>query len=220
MVLEVGAGPHAIGTVPLAYRAGPKSRIVAVERARWGSFRAIVAASGMAPRVRPLTSDAGRLPLGDDVAELAVCIHGIRSLGGEPNIVRVVREMLRVAPRALLAESLPTARSDAQRAHLAMYGLREEVLLAVNGARDDLRYLPLERLVALAQEAGASVETSQTLEVDLPHFLGYFPRAVVESIPELELREDLLRRWEVANSLRERYGEDHPPVGIVVARRP
>jgi hypothetical protein len=218
-VLEVGSGPHAISTVPLAYAVGRTGRVVAVERARWGSFRQIVAASGMGDRVWPVACDARQLPLRDDTADLAVCLHGVRSLRGRSGAERVILEMLRVAPRALLAESLPIARSDAERAHLAMYDLREPVLSATTGARDDLPYVPLEQLASLVEAAGGVVKSTGTLEVALPHFLAYFPRALAEEIPAGDLREDLLRRWDAADAMRRQFGEDHPPVGIVTAKR-
>ncbi|HTS33454.1 MAG TPA: class I SAM-dependent methyltransferase [Thermoplasmata archaeon] len=218
-VLEIGSGPHAIATVPLAYRAGRAGRLVAVELSRWGQFRGIVASGGMQDRIRPLVADARRLPLRGDSAELAVCLHGIRSLHGEEAMVRTFREMLRASPRIFLAESLPIARTEGQRAHLMMYELREDVFSSTMGSRDDLHYLPLDRLASLVESAGGVVEKTETLEVDLPHFLAYFPRSLVESIPQGTRREELLRRWDEADRVRRQYGEDHPPVGIVIARR-
>jgi hypothetical protein len=218
-VLEVGSGAHALATVPLAYLAGPSGRVVAAERSRWTQFRPIVRQSGLGDRIAPVACDARQLPLRADSADLAACVHGVRSLQGEKNLVRVVREMLRVAPRVFLAESLPIGRTDAQRAHLAMYELRHDVFFATSGTRDDLPYLPLEDLVSVTERAGAVVETTSTLEVDLPHSLAYFPRPLVEAIPVGDVRRELLRRWDDAAELMDKFGEDHPPVGIVVARR-
>jgi hypothetical protein len=218
-VVEVGSGAHAISTVPLAFRVGGAGRVVAVERSRWGQFRPVVAASGMGDRIWPVACDARRLPLHADSAQLAVCLHGIRSLFGEGNTVRVLREMLRVSPHLLLAESLPLARTNAERAHLAMYNLREDVFSATSGSRDDRHYVPLEVLASWVERAGGVVENTETIEVDLPHFLAYFPRTLAEAIPGGDLREDLLRRWDEADRMRQRYGEDHPPVGLVTAGR-
>jgi hypothetical protein len=218
-VLEVGSGAHAVSTVPLASHVGRAGRVVAVEQSRWSQFRRVVAASGLKDRIWPIAADARRMPLRGDSAELAVCLHGIRSLRGEGNTVRVLREMLRISPRVFVAESLPIARSNAEAAHLAMYNLREEVFAASTGARDDLHYTPLDHLASWVEKAGGVVETTEVLDVNLPHFLGYFPRALVEALPSGNLRVDLLRRWDDADSLRRQYGEDHPPVGIVTARR-
>jgi len=218
-VLEVGAGAHALSTVPLALQVGPAGRVVAVERSRWGQFRTITEASGLVSRIRSVAADARRLPLRDDGADLAVCLHGIRSLGAELDVRRVIREMLRVSDRIVLAESLPIATTDAQRAHLAMYDLREEMFLARDGHRDDRRYLPLDRLASLAELAGGVVEKTERLDLDLPHFLAWFPRSLIEGIPDEAQRVDLGRRWDVAEQARLRFGEDQPPVGIVTARR-
>jgi SAM-dependent methyltransferase len=218
-VLEVGSGSHAIATVPLASCVGGAGRVIAAELERWEHFRAITAASGMAGRIRAVACDARRLPLRGDSVDLACCVHGIRSLGEDANVVRVIREMLRTAETLFLAESLPIARTEAQRSHLAMYDLREEFFLATTGRRDDRHYRSLGSLVALVEAAGGEVHESAALDVDLPHALAYFPRESVERVTDRTTRDELLHRWDEANRLRERFGEDHPPVGVVRATR-
>lgn len=218
-VLEIGAGPHAIATAPLAHRGGAHGRLVAVERERWAHFHEIMEATGMEGRVRPVRCDARRLPFPPDTFDLAACIHGIRSLRAERIMVEVFREMLRVAPRLLLAESLPLARTDAQAAHLALYELRQEVFMAVTGRPDDLHYLSLQRLVELVEEAGGSVMESSVIEVDLPHALALLPRSYIEQARDPEIRVDLIRRWDRAMALAQKHGTDHPPVGMVTASR-
>ena len=217
--LEVGSGSHAIATVPLAFELGPEGRLIAVERSRWSEFQPVVTASGLSDRVRPVRGDARRLPFSDSAMDLALCIHGIRSLGSDEEVVTVIREMFRVAPRVVLAESLPLAESDAQAAHLAMYDLREPVFASTTGRADDRHYRPLAQLAELVERAGGHVERHRTVRVDLPHALAYFPRALAESVPDPEERRDLLRRWDAAAARIERYGADHPPVGLVEGRR-
>ncbi len=220
-VLEVGAGPHALTTVPLAFAVGPGGRAIVTERARWGRFREIIDASGLGDRLRPITCDARRLPLRPDSVDLTVCVHAVRSLVDEAGMRRVFREMLRVAPRLFVAETLPIARSDAQRAHLAMYDLREPVFEATTGRKDDLHYLPLERLERLIEGAGGTIERRGVLEPDLPHALAYFPLTLVEAIPVARTRSALRARWRSARRSAARFGTDHPPVGFLSAlRRP
>ena len=127
--------------------------------------------------------------------------------------------MLRISPRLFLAESLPLARNAAQRAHLEMYDLRHEVFKATSGRSDDLPHLPLETLVALVEEAGGAVEMSSPLEIDLPDAFAYFPRSLVEEIPDAPTRASLLARWDEARSKGLRHGTDHPPVGTLTATR-
>jgi precorrin-6B methylase 2 len=219
-VLEVGSGGHAIATIPLAHLVGPRGEVLALERARWGQFRELVSASGLSERIDPIAADARRLPLRDGAVDLAVCVHGVRSLGDDAQLLAVVREMLRSAPRVALVETLPVAHTAAQRAHLAMYGLREEVLRGTTGRADDLPYRPLEELVGLVRRAGGEIQDAWSMEVDLPHALAYFPRSLAESAAAGPEREALLRRWDDANAGLETEGADHPPVGVVVARRP
>lgn len=217
-VLEVGAGGHAITTVALAYLVGPRGRVTAVERERWTHFHEIVAVTGMEERVLPVACDARRLPFPPGNFGLAVCVHAIRSLRSEATMVEVFREMMRVSTTIFLAESLPIARTEAQRAHLAMYNLREEVFEAASGVRDDLHYLPLERLAHLVERAGGSVLESKIVEIDLPHALAYFPEGYVQQVPDSRERNTLLRQRAEADELRRRHGTDHPPVGVVVAQ--
>ncbi len=218
-VLEIGAGAHAIATVPLAFLVGMEGRVMAVERERWTFFREIVEAAGLGGRVLPVMCDATRLPIPSETFDLAVCVHGVRSLRSEKTMLAVFQEMLRVAPRLLLAESLPLARNEAQRAHLAMYDLREEIFEAVLGHKDDIHYLSLGQLVSLVEQAGGTVVESEVLDVGFPHFLAFLPRQYVERIRDNEKRDNLLRRWDKANQLLERHGADHPPVGILVATK-
>jgi ubiquinone/menaquinone biosynthesis C-methylase UbiE len=213
-VLEVGSGAHALATVPLAHLVGDRGRVVAVERERWQFFDEILNSTGLRSRVHALKCDATRLPIPSERFYLGVLVHGVRSLRSRETIVAVFREMLRAAPRLFVAESLPIGKTDAQRAHLAMYNLREEIFEAVLGRKDDIHYLPLAELTSLAEAAGGIVRAEE-IEVDLPHFLAFIPREYVGRIKDDDRRRDLLRRWDAAYEMLERHGEDHPPVGLL-----
>jgi hypothetical protein len=93
------------------------------------------------------------------------------------------------------------------------------VFFAAGGRRDDLKYRPLERLATLVESAGGTVRSARAVDVDLPHYLARFPRALIEGLPAGDRRRELLRRWDAADAQLARSGEDHPPVGIVVAER-
>ncbi|ALL00344.1 hypothetical protein Pyrde_0294 [Pyrodictium delaneyi] len=79
-VLEIGCGPHALATVPLAYLVGETGRVVAVDKARWRFFEEITAAAGVRHRIIPLKLDARELPFPFKTFDLAVLVHRIRSL--------------------------------------------------------------------------------------------------------------------------------------------
>jgi precorrin-6B methylase 2 len=218
-IVEVGSGPHAIATVPLAVRVGPKGRVVAVEPSRWAHFRRVVNACEMGDRIRPVRADGRKLPFPTRRFEVAVCLHGLRSLRDRTSMASVFREMLRVAQRVFVAESLPIAKNEAQRAHLAMYELRREVFTAATGRPDDIRYPTLSEVRAAVEEAGGRILASGTLDIDLPHALAYFPRTLIEGVQDEESRRRLLTRWDQAFELQRRFGTDHPPVGLVTATR-
>lgn len=220
-VLEVGAGAHAISTIALAHKVGPRGRVVAVEKERWTYFHEIVRASGLAKRVIPLRCDATSLPFPDESFDLAVTVHSVRSFRNRQTIVRIVREMLRAANRISVAESLPVARNKAQAAHLAMYNLRQEIFDAVLGSKDDLHYFSLNQLKGFVREAGGRVTESGTIDTNLPHYLAFIPRDYVERIESRSRREAMLRRWDAAYASLLESGEEHPPVGFVHGiRRP
>jgi len=217
-VLEIGCGAHAITTVPLAYMVGEKGRVIAVDRARWTYFEEIVGQAGLKRRVIPLKCDAQELPFPFKSFDLAVLVHGIRSLRNERTIIKVLKEMLRVSKRIFIAESLPIAKNKAQEAHLEMYNLRQEIFEALYGEKDDLHYFPLERLLEFIRKAGGKVEDSGVFEPNLPHFLAYIPKEYVEKISDRQKQRDILEKWEEAYKKLQLYGEEHPPVGWIIAR--
>ncbi|AIU69831.1 methyltransferase [Thermococcus eurythermalis] len=217
-VLEVGCGAHALTTVPLAYLVGETGRVVTIDRSRWSFFEEITASAGLKHRIIPLKVDARELPFPFRAFDLAVLVHGVRSLKSEETMVKVISEMLRVSERVFIAESLPVANNERQRAHLELYNLREEIFEALFGEKDDLHYPTLEKLKALVEQAGGRVIKSGTFEPKLPHYLAYIPREYVERVEDEEKRAELLRRWEKAYG-KWKAGADHPPVGWLIAKR-
>jgi ubiquinone/menaquinone biosynthesis C-methylase UbiE len=218
-ILEVGCGANAITTVALAYLVGESGRVVAVDIGRLEHVEEVLNLTGMKQRVFSLALDAAKLPFEFECFDLAVVVHGIRSFRNEETIVRILREMLRVSPRLFIAESLPLAKTKAQAAHLEMYNLREDIFEAVSGVKDDIHYLPLHKLRELVERAGGRVTEALTLDIGQPHFLAYIPKEIIEKIEDRTVKQDFLRRWEVANSKIQKYGEEHLPVGIVKATR-
>ena len=218
-ILEVGCGAHAITTTVLAHLVGERGRVVAVDIGRWHFVQEFLTKTGMNHRVFPLSHDATSLPFQYECFDYAVVVHGIRSFRNEETITKIFKEMLRVSPYIFIAESLPIATTKAQKAHMQMYNLREEIFLARSGQKDDIHYLPLIKLEELVEAAGGEVLESQVLDVDQPHFLACIPRVIVEKIEDETVRSDLLQRWEQASEKLRQDGEAHPPVGIVRARR-
>ncbi|WP_371137013.1 class I SAM-dependent methyltransferase [Pyrococcus sp. NA2] len=120
-VLEIGCGAHALTTVPLAYLLGETGRVVAVDKSRWRFFEEVTSVTGVKHWIIPLKLDARELPFPFKAFDLAVLVHGIRSLKSEETMVKVISEMLRVAENVFIAESLPIANNERQRAHLELF---------------------------------------------------------------------------------------------------
>jgi len=216
-VVEIGCGSHAITTVPLAYKVGETGRVCAVDISRWREFNRILQAATLRRRVMPLWCDATQLPVKSESFDMAVSIHGVRSFRNKDTIVKIFKEMLRVSPRLFVAASLPIAKTRAQKAHLEMYNLREEIFEALSGRKDDIHYFPLEKLAEFVVNAGGTITETKTVDTGLPDHLATLPKEFVEKIGDEEKRERLLERWEIAFDNLLKYGEEHPPVGIIKA---
>jgi len=218
-VLEIGCGPQAIATVPLALAVGSCGRVVALDRGRWGEFHKLVEASGLQRRVIPVQEDARSLPFPDSCFDLVVCIHGARSFESREALVAVVKEMLRVSKeRIFIAESSPIAKNKAQKAHLAMYNLRRPVFLALGrGALGDMPYFPPKEMERIAKQAGATRISSKLIDVNMPHHLGWFPIDMIKKVKSKRVRNRLERKWKEAVNMLDQYGEEHPPVIVLNA---
>jgi hypothetical protein len=214
-IIEIGCGPHAMATVALAYLVG-SGHVCAVDRGRWRCFEEVLQATPLREHVLPVMCDATQLPFNPGF-DRAVSIHAIRSFRDESTMTTIFREMFRVSPSVFIAESLPLWRTRAQRAHMEMYNLREEIFEALSGKKDDIHYLSLGKLVELVKSSGGTITESRVLEVNLPHYLAFIPKDIIEKIEDRDKRIRLLKRWERAYDNVKKYGEEHPPVGMVRA---
>jgi len=218
-LLEIGCGPQAIATIPLACLVGEEGRVVALDKGRWGDFWKLIGRGGVKSRVIPLQDDARELPFPYSCFDLSVCIHGIRSFETREACVEAVREMLRVSKeRIFLAESSPIARNMAQKAHIAMYNLRRAVFLAIDRPKaGDIPYFSQKELVEIVKEAGATKIDAKLVEVNMPHHLAWFPPEIFEKIKDKGERESLRRRHMAGERMLNKYGEEHPPVIVINA---
>lgn len=215
-ILEIGCGAHAMATVPLAYRVGSTGRIVAIDRERWKFFEEITIAAGMEKRVIPLKCDAQKAPFPFENFDLAVILHGIRSLMTEEIIIQIFKEMRRVAKRVFVCHSLPEAKNAAQKAYLQMYNLHEPILEAISGEKDDLHYFSQNKLISLVEAAEGTVVKKGVYEPRLPHFLAYIPKDLVRKIKDERQRAELSKRWDKAFSQLKKHGTEHPPVSWIL----
>lgn len=213
-VLEIGCGPQAIATIPLASFVGENGRVVALDRGRWGDFWKLIGKSGVKSRVIPLQDDARKLPFPYSCFDLPVCIHGIRSFESRKACVEAIGEMLRVSKeRIFIAESSPIARNMAQKAHLVMYNLRRTVFLATGHPEaGDIPYFSQNDLVKIVKEAGAMKIDAKLIEVNMPHHLAWFPPEIFDKIEDKTKRQNLRREYVKGEKMLDKYGEEHPPV--------
>jgi ubiquinone/menaquinone biosynthesis C-methylase UbiE len=220
-ISEVGCGPQAIATIPLASLVGENGRVVALDRGRWGDFWKLIERSGLKSRVIPHQDDARKLPFPYSCFDLPVSIHGIRSLENRKACVEAIGEMFRVSKeRIFIAESSPTARNMAQEAHLTMYNLRRRVFLAMNRPEaGDIPYFSQNDMVKIAKEAGAFKIDTKLIEVNMPHHLAWFPPELLDNIKDKARRENLRREYLKGEKMLDKYGEEHPPVIVMNAWR-
>jgi ubiquinone/menaquinone biosynthesis C-methylase UbiE len=213
-ILEVGCGPQAISTIPLAFLVGEKGRVVALDRGRWGDFWKLVGKGGVKSRVIPFQDDARKLPFPYSCFDLTVCVHGIRSFESRKACVEAIEEMLRVSKeRVFIAESAPIAGNMAQRAHLMMYNLRRSVFLAMGHPEaGDIPYFSQNDLVRIVKEAGATKVDAKLIEINMPHHLAWFPPEIFDKIEDRAKRDNLRREYVKCEKMLDRYGEEHPPV--------
>ena len=225
-VLEVGCGRHALTTIPLAMKVGREGRVVAVERERWSGFTGRIRAAGLEGRVLPVRCDARKLPFADSTFDGVVCVHGFRSFPRRSEFVAAVREMLRVSRGPIsIAESVPSPRNAAQRAHLAAYSLRWPTFVAA-GRRDwgDVPYPGVAELRKLVATAGGRRISVTTFDPGTTAHLARLPMEDVRhhfltKIKSIATRERLDSAWQVALKAIEVNGEEHLPVTVVSCRR-
>lgn len=218
-VLEIGCGPQAIATIPLASLVGEEGRVVALDRGRWGDFWKLIGRGGVKSRVIPLQDDARKLPFPYSCFDLPVCIHGIRSFESREACVEATGEMLRVSKeRIFIAESSPIARNMAQKAHLMMYNLRRTVFLAMDRPEaGDIPYFSQKDLVKIVKEAGAMKIDAKLVEVNMPHHLAWFPPEIFDKIKDKGERDNLRKRHAKGEKMLDKYGEEHSPVIVINA---
>ncbi|MGD2247722.1 MAG: class I SAM-dependent methyltransferase [Candidatus Methanofastidiosia archaeon] len=217
-VLEVGCGPHAIGTIPLGYKVRHTGQVVAADIGRWNYFNDNIQATPFKDRITPVECDATRLPFNPQF-DTACILHALRSFRSEDTIVNIIQEMFRVSPVIFIAHTLPIAKNKAQKAHINMYNLRQHIFKAVTGKKDDLPYFPLKKVEGFVQKAGGVVTTAFSIDIGLPHYLSYMPKEFIDRIKDESTKKHLLKKWEKAVTNLKTYGEEHPPVGIVQAKR-
>jgi predicted RNA methylase len=217
-VLEVGCGPHAIGTIPLGYLVKNTGQVIAVDIGRWKYFNDTVQNTSLKDWITPVECDATRLPFKPKF-DTTFIIHALRSFRNEQTIIRIIQEMFRVSPLIFIAHTLPIAKNKAQKAHINMYNLRQDIFEAVTGKKDDLPYFPLKKVEEFVQKAGGVITNAFSIDIDLPHYLSYIPREYIERTQDESTKRHLLKKWEAALTNLKKYGEEFPPVGIVKAER-
>lgn len=216
-VLEVGCGPHAMGTIPLAYVVGDFGQVVAVDIGRWDHFNDIVHTTPLT-HITPVECDAVCLPFTGGI-DTAFILHALRSFRSEHTIVTIIKDMLRVSSSIFIAHTLPIAKTKAQKAHITMYNLRRDIFEAVTGKKDDLHYFPLEKVAEFVKKAGGVITSAYSIDIDLPHYLAYMPEEFINRIQDQSTKRALLKKWQKEKTNLIKYGEKHPPVGIVQAQK-
>jgi ubiquinone/menaquinone biosynthesis C-methylase UbiE len=182
----------------------------------WTNFRISMHELDLCDRLVGVKADALNIPFKESSFTVAAAVHSIRNFQDKNSIERALEEMKRVVAKGgsvMVVESLPTARTKAQEAHLQMFQCK------VKYGSGELNYLEEEELLQMFQKVGFREIESKKLNYDLsaapPLFcLDYY----VSSLNEREKDEARKAYEEAVNAIRE-WGEASPPALLVKATK-
>jgi ubiquinone/menaquinone biosynthesis C-methylase UbiE len=178
----------------------------------WKNFRTSMRELNLTDRVAGVKSNAARLPFKPSSFTVATTVHAIRNFQNKLLIETALREMKRVVVRGgsvVLVESLPTARTRAQEAHLQMFRCK------VKYTSGELDYLPKGELLQMFQKVGFKKievkELNYNLSAAPPLFCIDRYLSLLTENERREAREDYNR---AINMIR-KYGEVSPPAILI-----
>lgn len=167
-------------------------------------------------RVLGVKSDAAHIPFKASSVDVAAAVHAIRNFQNKLCIEKALREMKRVVVddgSVVIVESLPTARTMAQEAHLQMLGCK------VKYTSGEMDYLPKEELVEMCQKIEfREIETKElnyNWSATPPLF--YLPYHL-SSLSDSQ-REEARVAYDKATSMIREWGESSPPAILVKATK-
>ena len=171
-----------------------------------------MAALELHEKVSGVRGSAIKIPYRSEGFTLTVSVHALRNFESRLTIVASLKEMERVTRRGgrvAIAETLPTAKSKAQEAHLRYFGLKTQVVKSNN------LYYSQEELMWMFEEAGMEVARRLVLHFDLSSTPPFFVLDT-EKIPPEE-REAIVEEYTQACEMIRKYGEKSPPVMLIEA---
>lgn len=182
----------------------------------WTNFRTSMHELDLYGRVLGAKADARSIPFKESSFTVAAAVHSIRNFHDKNSIEKTLEEMKRVVVKGgsvIVVESLPTARTKAQEAHLQMFQCK------VKYSPGELDYLEGGELLEMFQKAGFREIESKKLDYNLsaapPLFcLDYH----VSSLNESE-RDNARKAYEKAIKAVKEWGEASPPAMLVKATK-
>lgn len=214
-ILEIGCGDHGITSMAIAGFLGEQARLLSIDIAR---LREVHHFKRVCPRIEVVQCDALYLPF-SKVFDIAITFDGIRSFRSPDKIIQIFQSMLEWADETIIIATLPIAETSGQKLHLDLFRIREELFDALWGVKDDLFYFTEGELTDFLKLAGADEIKTSIVSVQAPHFLGYIPDCLFERIADINIRRNLIRRFQELWEQTQHTKEEHPPCIIIQASR-
>jgi len=176
----------------------------------WKRFRGTMGEFNLNRKVIGVRASAADMPFKDEAFSVVACVHAMRNFSDVETIQKGFSEMKRVTKKAghmFVVETLPTARNQAQEAHLRMFQCK------VKYARGELPYLTEEQITALLQKAGLRRLECKVLDFNLSVAPPFF--FLNTSTLPLAQRKEAEEEYNGAVEAIRRWGEASPPTLLV-----
>ncbi len=214
-VLDVGCG-RGFFTVAAAHKA---KSVVGLDlmnglgrKGWWQRFNLTMRKLQLYNKVAGVKGNAARMPFKDETFSVATSVHAIRNFPDIETIQTAFKEMKRVTKkggRVIIAETLPSAKNKAQKAHIKMFNCK------VKYSRGELPYLSKAKLENLLESAGLRISIIKTFDFNLSVAPPYFLLDVAR-LPE-EQRAKAVKEYNEAVEAMKKHDETSPPTMVAEA---
>jgi len=178
----------------------------------WQRFKSTMQELSLRNNVLEVKGNASLMPFKSERFTISACVHGVRNFPDTAIVQHALKEMKRVTSkggRVIVVESLPTAMTKAQSAHLKMFDCK------VKYERGDRHFFTQDELINFFENAGLKNPLTKTFDFNLSAAPPFFLLNTLK-LPE-EKRTQAEKEYAEAVELVKKYGEASPPALVVEA---